>query len=714
MNPHLLVKPLVLILAMMPMATTALASEDSAELETVVVNGMSNEDLNGRTYGYISNTSNAASKIKTKLNETAQMVSVVTRQQLEDQRPQTISQAMNYSAGAFTGLVGAATRYDYIGMRGFNDNMTDNVLIDGQKLLSDSNTYSSMQIDPYFIERIDMVKGPASATYGRSAPGGVVDATTKRPLHDTYREVNLSGGSDKQRGASFDLTDNLTESGDLAYRLTGLAKLSDSQNEGHESKRFAIAPSLSWHISPQTNLLLQAYIQNDPAAGYHSGLPAAGMINARDGYTFSRGFSDSEPSDYFHRRQNIYSYQFKHAFNDDWRFSSKLRYADVKVRSQQSWHQGWIEGTNQLARGASQADERLKSFAFDNYVEGVFQTGAVQHTVIAGSDYQHRKTKSGGVYATSVPPLDVNHPVYGNFDYDFSDYPSLQNFRLKQLGVYAKDQMKLGRWVVTGGLRHDRVDTSVEDLLTGVTSSDWKGSKTTGQASVLYAFENGLSPFVSYSTGFNPNTYSDQEGKLLGPTTSKQVEAGLKYQQPNTENVYSLALYDLKQEGVANRVVNGNYYIPSGSVKSKGVEFEAKLQVTPQWFTQFALTYNDVKYQNTTTGLDGHTPYQAPRLLASAWTNYRWQNGLDVSAGVRYIDGIWADNENSLKVPAYTLVDLSARYNFGKLMSQLKGLHGSISVNNVFDKKYVASCAGLNYCYYGEGRNVLGNLSYRW
>lgn len=716
-EPTALAISLLLPLSAYADETQPAAQAKAVELETVnVISKRDNKNLIGRTYGYQATESNTATKTQIPLNQTARSVSVITRQQIEDQRPATISESLNYSAGAFTGLVGAATRYDYVAMRGFNENMTDNILVDGQKLLSDSNTYSSMQIDPYFIERVDMLKGPASAVYGRATPGGVVAATTKRPLHDSYHEINLFGGSREHLGVSFDLTDNLNESGSAAYRLTGLFKRSDSQNEGHKSQRFAIMPSVSWNITPDTHLLLQSYIQNDPDAGYHSGLPAEGMVYPKNGFTFPRSFSDSEPSDYFKRRQNLYSYQLTHQLNPNWQIQSKFRYAEVHTRNQQTWNLGWADDQN-LARSGGKTVEHLRSYAGDNHIKGHFETGALKHELIAGVDYQQRKTTADAAYNfSSIPLLNVYQPVYSSSQPVFNDYASNQTYRLKQLGIYLQDQIRLGNWIVNGGLRHDRVDTTATDNNSGSVSK-WKGGKTTWQTSALYAFENGISPYLSYSTGFNPNTYVDQSGNLLEPTTSRQWETGIKYQPAGTLDLYTLSVYDLRQDNVANRVINGNYYIPAGRIKSRGVELEAKSQITPNWFLQGALTYNHVRFADNSGAeaeLNGKTPYQAPKWMASLWTNYKFDTGLNVHAGIRHINGIWADHRNTVKLPSYTLVDLGVRYDLGRLVPSLQGLQTSISVNNLFNRRYVSSCAGIDYCYYGEGRNVLANVSYRW
>lgn len=686
-------------------------------LEPITVEGkLNNSNLIGRTVGYTAPSSSVATRNKRLLETTAQSVTVLTRQQIEDQRPASLSEALNYSAGAFNGLVGAARRYDYVAVRGFNENMTDNVLIDGQRLLSDSNTYSAMQIDPYFIERIDLVKGPVSSSYGRATPGGVVAATTKRPLHERYHEINLFAGNRKQRGFSFDLTDNLDNSGNLSYRLTGLLKHSDSQNDDHESQRYVVAPSLSWNITPSTNLLLQAYLQNDPEGGYHGGLPADAMITSRNGFNFPRSFSDAEPTDRFSRRQNIYSYQLNHALGKDWLFTSKFRYADVRTHSRQTWHTGWRAGsTLTLSRMSGDAYENLKSYAFDNSVTGKLHTGIIQHNIVLGSDYQRRKTDGNWAYDfTGVSPLEVRKPAYDRRAYTYNQYPQNNRYKLSQIGLYVSDNMQWSNWFADVALRYDRVDTSVTALTTGKQSSKWEGGKATWSAAVLYALDNGISPYVNYSTGFNPNTYNDKEGNLLPPTESRQWEVGVKYQPAGGDDLYTLALYDLRQENVANRVINGNYYIPSGEVHSKGLELEGKVNVTDDWFVQGALAYNTVTFQNTTNNLDGKTPYQAPKITASLWSNYRFNNGLNVNAGIRHVQGVWADHANTVKVPASTLVDVGMRYDLKKLSSRFTGWQVSVSINNLFDRKYVSSCAGLNYCYYGEGRNVMGNLSYHW
>lgn len=164
------------------------------------------EQPDGPVAGYIATQSLAATKTGTPILETSQSISVVTKEQMEDQGSQTVMQAVRYTPGVFTGQVGASNRYDYVILRGLVDRSIDNIYLDGLKTMGDDSTYSSMQIDPYFVERADVVKGPASVLYGRSSPGGIVALSSKKPQFEQQGEIEVSFGNRNQRGIGFDLT----------------------------------------------------------------------------------------------------------------------------------------------------------------------------------------------------------------------------------------------------------------------------------------------------------------------------------------------------------------------------------------------------------------------------------------------------------------------------------------------------------------------------
>jgi iron complex outermembrane recepter protein len=143
----------------------------------------------------------------------------------------------------FTNFAGGATRYDTIALRGFHGGDVNNTFLDGLRLLSDGGTYNALQVDPWFLERIDVIKGPSSVMYGQSIPGGLVALTSKRPQFATEGHVNLMAGNNYTQGGAFDVTGALSEQ--WAYRLTGMTRSSETMYDHQREERYAISPSIT-------------------------------------------------------------------------------------------------------------------------------------------------------------------------------------------------------------------------------------------------------------------------------------------------------------------------------------------------------------------------------------------------------------------------------------------------------------------------------------
>lgn len=709
--------------------TLTASASASVDLPTTDIRGFALGNALGSTDGYSATHSQVATKTSTALLETSQSVSVVTRQQMDDQGAQTVSQTMRYTPGVLTNPYGATHRYDYVAMRGFNDGSVDNIYLDGLKSMGDSGTYSTMQVDPYFLERVDILKGPSSVLYGRSSPGGLVALTSKKPLYEPYHQIQASVGTQGQRGAGFDFSGPLDNDKRIAYRLTGLADQSDTQFDHNEEKRYALAPTLSIDFSEDTSLTLQAYLQHDPEGGYHAGVPADGALHQRNGQRISDHFFEGEPGiDQYKRDQQSFGYQFEHRFNDVLTARQNFRYLDSKVNLDQVYAYGWTSAdSNALNRYYSGGDERLHAFIVDNMLQSEFFTGSAKHTLLTGVDYQRRKTvvdwASGG-----LSPIDAFNPVYGNSA--ISEYPLTSYLRrLQQTGVYIQDLVELDQWRFSLGVRQDWVKTSDENRLAeagrpiGTRISDDR-SKLTGRAGILYLFENGLAPYLSYSESFNPNSYSDEAGNPLAPTDGKQWEAGIKYQPPGTDALYTASIFRIDQENLATKLPQENYYRGVGAVRSQGIELEAHLQLTDNLKLLGSYTFTDIEYSksmistlstaNNVIENKGNSPTQAPKQMASVWADYRFAagplDGLRLGGGVRYVGYSWADAENTMKVPAYTLLDASVGYDLGKL--GFKGVDVRVNANNLTNESYIATCASLNFCYMGEERNVSATVSY--
>lgn len=299
--------------------------------DTIEVTAKAGNAADLPTSGYTAKTTKGATKTDQPLILTAQAVSVVTRQQMDDQNVATINQALNYTPGVFTGFSGGANRYDTIALRGFHGGDVNNTFLDGLRLLSDGGSFNVLQVDPWFLERIDVIKGPSSALYGQSIPGGVVMMTSKRPQFSSEGHFRLTAGNNNTQAVAFDYTDAISEH--WAFRLTGITRNSDTMYDHQREERYAIAPSLLWQPDENTSLLLRANLQKDPSGGYHSSVPADGSIY---GQKLSRGFFDGESNhNVFKRWQQIYSYEFSHKFDDIWSFRQNASYTHSNTQLEQ-------------------------------------------------------------------------------------------------------------------------------------------------------------------------------------------------------------------------------------------------------------------------------------------------------------------------------------------------------------------------------------------
>lgn len=658
-----------------------------------------------------SQVQSGATKLETPDIETPQAVSIVTRQQYEEQGATSVRQAVSYTPGVYSNQIGASNRFDYIVLRGFSDGSLDNIYLDGLKMMGDTNSHSSLVIDPWFLDSVEVVRGPASVLYGRSSPGGIVALNSRKPSFDAGGEVKLFAGNNNQRGAAFDITGPVDDNDRVAVRLTGMTRYADSQFDSLQEQRYAIAPSLTWRINEKTRLELMAYLHRDPEGGSHSGLPYEGTVVSHAGHKISNTFFEGEDDyDKYDRRENMVGYNFEHAFESGWSVRQKLRYLRTKVDLNQVYAAGWLNDS-ELNRGYSGSDESLSAITLDNQLDGSIDTGVVNHRLLFGVDYQRRSNNVTASYG-SFPAIDAFHPVYGADPLSISVY-SREKHKLEQTGVYLQDQMSLDRWRLTLGGRHDQVKITNVNKINDTSDTLDKGHNSY-RAALLYLFDSGFAPYVSYSTAFTPTSFTDEYGQILAPMKGKQWETGLKFEPEGAQMMYSASLFRINQQNIATKVEPTDPYRSIGEIESEGVELEAVGQLTDNLRLQAAYTYTDIRYKKSSAEEQGKRAVYAPRNQASAWLSYDLKqgplNGLTVGSGVRYVNGITSDRQNTYTLPSYTLVDLALGYDLSQL--GVNGLHAQLNVNNLTDKRYIAACNSLSYCYFGAERSIVGSLSW--
>lgn len=674
---------------------------------------LAQETTKNETIVVTSQMQSGATKIATPDIETPQSVSIITREQFEEQGAISVRQAVSYTPGVYSNQIGASNRFDYIVLRGFSDCSLDNVYLDGLKMMGDTNSHSSLVVDPWFLENIEVVRGPASVLYGRSSPGGIVALTSRKPSFDPGGEIKLFAGNNNQRGAAFDVTGALDDNDRVAARLSGMTRYADSQFDTLKEQRYAIMPSLTWRITDQTRLDLMAYLHRDPEGGSHSGLPYEGTVVPHYGKKIANTFFEGEDDyDKYDRRENMVGYNFEHLFDNGWSVRQKLRYLHTKVELNQVYAAGWLNKT-ELNRGYSGSDEKMNAITLDNQLDGSVDTWAVNHRLLIGIDYQDRSNDTTGYYG-AFPAIDAFNPVYGAKP-DYITMYSREKHKLRQTGYYLQDQMSWERWRLTLGGRYDQVSVSNIDKL-NQTRSDLDKNNFSTRAALLYLFDNGFAPYISYSTAFTPTSFADENGNVLDPMKGKQWEAGLKYEPEGMNSQFSASVFRINQTNIATKEEPTDPYRSIGEIESKGVELEAISQLTDSFRLQAAYTWTDIRYKKSSPEEQGKRAVYAPRNQASAWLSYDVKSGpldgLTLGSGVRYVNGITSDRLNTHTLPSWTLVDMTIGYDLSKV--GIKGLSAQLNVNNLTDKSYIAACNSLSYCYFGAERSIVGSVSWKF
>lgn len=700
------------------LAVSSIGNQALAAEETLVVTAGSSEDPTAPLKGIVATRTLSATKTAAEIVKTPQSVSVVTRDQMRALDVTSVSQALRYSAGVFTEYRGSSNRNDEVFVRGFSYVPK---FLDGLSYGATSSSQTGT-FDPWLLERVELVRGPASVLFGQVNPGGLIAMTSKRPVSQPIHELQFRTGNHHLAEGAFDFGGPLSDDGRLLYRLNGIARTQNSQVEDYKETRMAIAPALTWYPDDATRMTLLTSYQKDPDAGYRNFLPRYGTVESVDGSYIPRDFNVSDPSyNQSWREQTMIGYEFEHQPDDTFTLRQNARYATIKQKYRYLVYSSSPANSSVLSRRAQHETRQTDEFGIDNQLEAKFASGQVAHTVIGGLDYKTSKDKQYlGRAGGSQYDLDWRSPTYG-VSVDESAFSPATNEQqnLDQAGVYVQDQLSWQNWELLVSGRYDWAEVRTTDF-TDASSTQQNDNKFTWRTGLLYAFDFGLSPYISYSTSFEPNLQTNRAPGVgpFDPSEGKQVEVGVKY-QPDPNALITLALYDLTQSNVATYNSAAGWFENSGKVRSKGVEAEAHATLFENLNLIASYTYTDAETVNTTVvGTEGKTPARIPTHMASAFTSYTLPDGalksLTAGVGVRYIGTSYGDAKNTFKVPAVDLYDAMVSYELGELNSSLKGAQVQFNVNNIADTRYVASCASDSACFYGIGRTVTATVSYAW
>ncbi|MCE0813732.1 ferrichrome porin FhuA [Buttiauxella sp. S04-F03] len=679
-------------------------------------------------------------KTDTPIEKVPQSISVVTAEEMALHQPRSVKEALSYTPGVAVGTRGASNTYDYLVIRGFAaDGQSQNNYLDGMKM--QGNFYNDAVVDPYMLERAEIMRGPVSVLYGKSSPGGLLNMVSKRPTTEPLKEIQFKMGTDNLFQTGFDFSDAIDDDGVYSYRLTGLARSNNAQQERAEEQRYTIAPSFSWRPDDKTNFTFLSYFQNEPETGYYGWLPKEGTVDPLpNGDRLPTDFNEGAENNTYSRNQKMVGYSFDHEFNDTFAVRQNLRYAQVKVSQNSVYGYGMCsdplyskdpktspcanvpqsEWGHTLTRQYVIDNEKLENFSVDTQLQSKFATGSVDHTLLTGVDFMRMRNDidSWFGYAGSVAPSDIYN--IDSSDFDFGSHPGPSGAyqvlnKQKQTGLYVQDQAQWDKVLVTLGGRYDWADQESYNRVAGTTSKR-DDTQFTWRGGVNYLFDNGITPYFSYSESFEPASQTDAQGNLFSPSTGKQYEAGLKYVPSDRPIVLTGAVYQLTKTNNLMADPAGSFFsVEGGEIRARGVEVEAKAALSASVNVVGSYTYTEAEY-TTDTNYKGNTPAQVPKHMASLWADYTFfdgaLSGLTLGTGGRFTGSSYGDPANSFKVGSYTVVDALVRYDLARV--GMAGSNVAVHVNNLFDREYVASCFNTYGCFWGAERQVVATATFRF
>lgn len=544
----------------------------------------------------------------------------------------------------------------------------------------------------------------------------MINGVSKRPTDAPLRELGFTLGSNNRKEIRGDFSDKRSDN--LSYRLTVLGRDSDTQTDYLSDDRLYIAPSLKWDLNPDTNLTLLGFYQNT-AARFAAPLPYSIIDGIGDGpFILSRDTFIGEPEyDRMESDMRALGYEFSHRFDNDVRLSVKSRYYESDLNWRYLMAQtntdalDDVSNTGIIARQYSDRHDRSQGFTHDMNLAFGLDTGSLRHDVLVGYDFQDTQYRSDN-FRAAASSIDLNDPSYGA-EIEVNRDPARNRggeTNIRQHGIYLQDQITFGQgWTALAGVRHDWAEQTFTNDARGI-ELDQSLQQTTWRAGLVFEAANGLAPYFSYAQSFFPVPVTEYlVDTSFEPTLGEQIELGLRCQPAGSDMLFSAALYQLTQDNVVSRDLEGTL-TQIGQQRSRGLELEAKAKLTPNLSMVASYAYTDARITRSEQREQvGQRSEDTPYHQASLWLGYDMAgagiDGLTIAGGARYKGDTEASGIDR-SIPGYTLLDAMVRY---ELSSDLEV---SLNVSNLLDKEY-AYCE-FSTCRYGDAREVTVSLNHRW
>jgi len=633
-------------------------------------------------------------------------VQVVPRQVIEDQGATDLNEVLRNVSGVVIDFPSRLI-FNQFRIRGFGTGST--LLRNG---IAD-NDAGRLGTDLFNIERVEVLKGPASVLYGQLAPGGAINLVTKKPLSVPFYSVEGAYGSFNTYQGALDFSGPLNESGSLLYRLNASASGSDTFVDEIDIDRYLIAPVLTWQISEDTTLTLEAeYL--DAQFPNDRGLPAEGSVLPNPNGNIPRGNFLGEPSiDRNNRRTLRIGYDFEHRFSENWQLRNVSRFNWNESDQDEIGGTGLLDDLRTLERRAflgRGGPGFENNYETTTEVVGDFNTGSIEHQLLIGIDFASDFSR-GKRRIREANSIDIFNPVFNQqpllgevlFDRDFRS--SSEAF-----GVYLQDQISFSdNFILVLGGRFDLVSQTFEDLLANTT--DFQQDEAFSPAvGLVYQPTENLSLYGRFSRSFQQVTGTGFDNQLFEPQRGTLYEVGLKTEFLEGRVFSNLAFYNITQSNVLTPDPRDpDFSIQTGKQRSRGVELDVVGEIMPGWNIVTSYAYTDAQVTEDNLIPVGNRLNNVPEHAFSLWNKYEIQSGdlqgLGFGLGLFYVGERQGDLNNTFQLPSYLRTDAALYYQRDNFQAQL-------NFKNLFNVDFFEFAQNRLRVYPGAPFEVLATV--RW
>ncbi|QNH77677.1 TonB-dependent siderophore receptor [Pseudomonas protegens] len=687
-------------------AEQAQVKPSTLELDTADVIGTATyERADGPVQGYRATRSASATRTDTSIHETPQSISVVAKDAVEDLGATRLQDALDYAGG-----VGRANNFGGQGLttftvRGFT---TGEFYRNGFPI---NRGYPNMP-DANTIERLEVLRGPATMLYGRGDPGGTFNVVSKQPLPE--RTVTLGSQLNDQgmKRGTLDASGPLDEDGRLAYRLNVVGEGGDTFRDHVDTERYGVTPVLSWQVSDATRLIFEGDFMRNNAPLDRGVTRYAKQIGSASRDSF---FGEKDVGK-LHNDNNMAQLRFEHLLNDDWTLGGGVQWLDGSLKGNAVEANGIAADGRTLGRNFNYRKLEWTDRDAQLNLTGHFDTAGLQHTLLTGIeyedyDYQSIIQRSSG--AVGAYPIDLFDPVYGQPRPALTRTPTHDKENLKTYAAFVQDQVALtDKLKVLAGARFERFEHDYETYVPGGKSWQASDNAVTPRIGVSYDLTETLALYADTARSFKPNTGASRLGGGFAPEKGKSYEMGIKWEALDQQLSVDAAIYQIEKRNVLTAdPVDSTFSVAAGEVRSRGLDVNVAGNLTPEWRVIGGYAYVDAEVTKDNVLRSGTRLLNIPKNSFSLLNMYEFQDGmlkgLGLGGGLKYVDERAGQTANTgFSMGSYTVVNLLGFY---KVNDKVRL---NLDLKNLFDRDYEEGAFGNVYAYPGAPRTLQVGIAY--